>query len=128
MLNKLLHDAATHALETPATHFPPRYVHLDLPTLLKDRDLAIDVTRRGPFVDLRINGFTHVARADGLARDGVVHVLESVLIPPRQHHGAETVDEGISVEEFKARFEGLVEEDGEEGPEMVVQGNRQLEL
>ena len=56
---------------------------VDLPTLLKDRSLSIDVARYGRLITMKINGFSRVAVLDGIAKDGVIHVVGNVLIPPK---------------------------------------------
>ncbi|KAI0476171.1 FAS1 domain-containing protein [Xylariaceae sp. FL0804] len=59
--------------------------HVDLPTLLHGRRLAVDISRWHGFVSMVVNGRTRVATADAVARDGVVHVVNSVLVPARRH-------------------------------------------
>jgi uncharacterized surface protein with fasciclin (FAS1) repeats len=84
------------------------YLHFDLPTLLEDKLLAVDVTRFGPFVTIKINGFNRVVVADGVAKDGVLHAVNNVLIPPKAPHpGAQAQfwqGEEMSIEEFKERL------------------------
>ena len=56
--------------------------HVDLPTLLDDRNLSIDIAKWGRFVKIRINGYHEVAVADGIAKDGVVsHATTAVSFP-----------------------------------------------
>ncbi|KAF2434818.1 FAS1 domain-containing protein [Tothia fuscella] len=100
----------------------PGYIHLDLPTLLEDKNLAVDVARYGPFIEIKINGFTRVSVQDGIAKDGVIQAVSSVLIPPKSpggSAGAKDLDfwngEEMSVEEFKDRLGRFVE--GEEQKE-----------
>lgn len=84
------------------------YLHFDLPTLLEDKSLAIDVTRYGPFISIKINGFVSVVVQDGIAKDGVIQVVSNVLIPPKQANGAEAQywnGEELSVEELKERLD-----------------------
>jgi uncharacterized surface protein with fasciclin (FAS1) repeats len=91
------------------------YFHFDLPTLLEDKSLAIDVTRYGPFISMKINGFVRVVVQDGLAKDGVIQVVSNVLIPPKQASGTEAQywnGEEMSVEELTERLEPYVEEEG----------------
>jgi uncharacterized surface protein with fasciclin (FAS1) repeats len=95
------------------------YYHFDLPTLLDDKALAVDVTRFGPFITIKINGFTRVIVSDGITKDGVVQVVNNVLIPPKKAAGVESEDwrgEEMSVEEFKERLGPFVVE-GSEGSE-----------
>ncbi|KAK4187248.1 Fasciclin domain-containing protein [Podospora australis] len=81
------------------------YWHVDLPTQLDDKPLAVDVKSWKGFVEIVLNGFTKVAFKDGVASDGVVHVINSVLIPPHKHHGeADETEREYSVEELKERL------------------------
>ncbi|OJD31965.1 fasciclin domain family protein [Diplodia corticola] len=93
------------------------YFHVDLPTLLDDKALSVDVASHGPFTEIKVNGFSRVAIQNGIAKDGVIQVVSSVLIPPKT---AETKGfwegEHLSVEEFKARLEPFVDS-GESEPE-----------
>jgi hypothetical protein len=52
-----------------------------------------------------------VAVTDGIASDGVIHVVPNVLIPPKTPGAADIATEDMTVEEFKARLEPLVEVD-----------------
>ncbi|KZM18783.1 hypothetical protein ST47_g10155 [Ascochyta rabiei] len=85
----------------------PPYYHYDLPTVLDGKYLAVDVARYGPFVSIRINGFTRVTVHDGVASDGVIQVVSDVLIPPKNANGEQVMWQGeeLSVEEFKQRLE-----------------------
>jgi len=89
---------------------PKGRFHVDLPTLLEDKSLSIDIARWGGWITIKINGFSGVSVQDGLAKDGVIHVLSSVLIPPKTPGGAQYMGEEMTVEEFKARFDDYVEE------------------
>ncbi|KAL1871120.1 hypothetical protein Daus18300_004865 [Diaporthe australafricana] len=94
------------------------HYHLDLPTLLGDKRLALDVAMWAGFIRLKINGYIPIAVQDGIAKNGVIHVPANVLIPPHKH-GKESVDGEISVEELKERLAGYVEgheEEGEKAP------------
>lgn len=90
---------------------PKGYFHVDLPTLLAEKSLSIDVARWGGFITIKINGFSSVAVQDGLAKDGVIHVVSSVLIPPKTPGGAHYDGEEMSVEEFRERFDPYVNKD-----------------
>jgi uncharacterized surface protein with fasciclin (FAS1) repeats len=95
-----------------ATDRPP-YYHYDLPTVLDDKFLAVDVARYGPFVSIRINGFSRVTIHDGVASDGVIQVVSDVLIPPKNAASGEQVQwqgEELSVEDLKERLSPLMEE------------------
>ncbi|TGZ82903.1 FAS1 domain-containing protein [Ascodesmis nigricans] len=65
------------------------YSHVQLPTLLKERTLSVDVTRLERFLSFRVNGLTSVVISDAPARNGVLQVPDHVLIPPHsleEHH------------------------------------------
>lgn len=84
---------------------------VSLPTLLEDRELAVYVSRFGRFVQLRINGFAGLKISDGVAKDGVVHVVTDVLIPPKKlldvDEGDDEEEEGeMTVEELVERLGG----------------------
>merc|ERR1712072_1403166 len=83
---------------------PKGYFHVDLPTLLEDKSLSIDVARYGGLISIKINGFSSVAVQDGIAKDGVIHVVSSVLVPPKTPGGE------LDVEELKERLESFVQE------------------
>lgn len=87
------------------------YFHVDLPTLLEKRNLSVDIARYGGFISIKINGFSSVSVQDGVAEDGVLHVVSSVLIPPKHVGGGEEeFYQGgeISVEELKERLQPYV--------------------
>ncbi|KEY72997.1 hypothetical protein S7711_04661 [Stachybotrys chartarum IBT 7711] len=86
--------------------------HYELTTLLHDLHLGVDVGRVLGFLTLRVNGFSRVTVQDGIARNGVVHVVDKVLIPPHKHHSHEEEvfeTDDISVEELKERLDEYVE-------------------
>lgn len=85
---------------------------IDLPTLLKDHSLSVDVGRYGRFISIKINGFSTVTIEDGIAADGVIHVVSNVLIPPKRVGGVEKQWQGedLNLDEFKNRFEPFVEQ------------------
>ncbi|KAI9149093.1 Fe-S cluster assembly protein dre2 [Paramyrothecium foliicola] len=107
--------------------------HFDLPTLLENAHLGVDIGKSWGFLTVRVNGFTNVVVQDGVAKNGVVHVLSKVLLPPHKHHdhGHKTQEEDddnedISVEELKARLADYVEEEKDE--EQSEEKNEWLEL
>lgn len=108
----LYSDAIYKAKKEDAPHHgPPKGLfHIDLPTGLEDKSLSVDIARYGRLITIKINGFSRVSVADGVAYDGVLHVLNNVLIPPKTPGGSGVADESMEVEEFKARFAHLVDE------------------
>lgn len=113
--NTLYSDAYYHASpdSEEATSIPKGYFHIDLPTLLKDRTLAVDIARYGGLINIKVNAFARVAVQDGVAKDGVIHVMDDVIVPPKkigdgqeaQYWDGETE---MSVEELKGRLEAYV--------------------
>lgn len=89
----------------------PPYYHYDLPTVLDDKYLAVDVARYGPFVEIRINGFSRVTIHDGVASDGVIQVVSDVLIPPKNAGGEQVFWKGeeMDVDDLKERLQPFVE-------------------
>lgn len=110
--NTLYSDAYYKAKgDEDAERLPKGLFHVNLPTLLKDRELSVDIARYGGFISIKINGFATVSVQDGIAEDGVVHVLSNVLIPPKQlGNGAEEqwTDGELTVEELQSRLEPFV--------------------
>jgi uncharacterized surface protein with fasciclin (FAS1) repeats len=92
----------------------PSHYHYDLPTVLCHKSLAIDVGRYGPFVEIRINGFSRVTIHDGVASDGVIQVVSDVLIPPKNPGGEQIFWKGeeLEVEDLKERLQPFVENMG----------------
>ncbi|KAJ5961265.1 uncharacterized protein N7479_008415 [Penicillium vulpinum] len=89
-------------------------VNVRLVTLLKERDLGIDIKRGFGEVGMRVNGFGRVERLDLLARDGVVHVLDRVLVPPSKIQ-IKVIFEGeneeeLMIEDLVGRLDGCVYE------------------
>ncbi len=111
------YKASDQDADAEGSHRIPKGIfHVDLPTLLPDKSLSIDVARYGRFITIRINGFTRVAVPDGIAADGVIHVVPNVLIPPKAPGGPGLSAEGMDVEEFMERLEPFVKsDDGEYG-------------
>lgn len=83
---------------------------MDLPTLLDDKSLSVDVGRFGRLINIKVNGFTSVTIEDGIARDGVIQVISNVIIPPKHIGGLEQqwMGEELTVEDLKERLEPFV--------------------
>ncbi|TLD15126.1 hypothetical protein PspLS_10606 [Pyricularia sp. CBS 133598] len=93
------------------------HYHIDLPTLLDGKNVAVDVARWGGWYRVKINGYIPVTVQDLPARNGVIQVVGRVLIPPHKHGkdgGDRVVDGEIEVEELKERLKAYVEADDEE--------------
>ncbi|KAL8808540.1 MAG: hypothetical protein Q9182_000091 [Xanthomendoza sp. 2 TL-2023] len=110
--NQTLYSDAYYAADSVDNKDVPKGIfNIDLPTLLKDKSLNVNVARYGRLIVIRINGFSQVTIEDGIAADGVIQVVSDVLIPPKRidrmdqhYHGEE-----LTVEDLKERLEPLVE-------------------
>ena len=85
---------------------------VDLPTLLEERSLSIDVARYGRLILIKINAFSTVTIEDGIAADGVIHVISNVLIPPKKFGGVTQQWQGeeLDLEDFKERLEVYIDD------------------
>lgn len=90
--------------EINTANIPKGHFHVELPTLLDEKSLSIDIARFGGFISIKINGFSSVSVQDGIAKDGVIHVLSSVLIPPKTPGGEVWAGEELEVEDLMERL------------------------
>ncbi|PFH57916.1 hypothetical protein XA68_14422 [Ophiocordyceps unilateralis] len=79
--------------------------HYDLPTLLGDARISVDIARLGGFSAVRINGFSHISVRDGVAKNGVIQVVDQVLMPPRKGRPSGRPRRALTVRELMARLE-----------------------
>ena len=88
--------------------------HVDLESWLGGKVIGVDVRQWRGVVSVLVNGRVRVVVRDGVAGDGVLQIVERVLIPPRKfrrEEGEEEQEEGeIGVEELKSRLEPYLEE------------------
>lgn len=96
--------------ESDTTNGGHDIAHVDLPTLLDDRSVGVDIAKWGPIIFIKINGFVHVTAADGVAKDGVLHVVSNVLIPPKRLGGKSESGAEISVEDLIERLDPFAED------------------
>lgn len=75
--------------------------------------MSIDIFRFGRIINIKINGFTTVTIEDGIAKDGVIHVISNVLIPPKLVAGMEQQWQGeeMTEKELMQRLDPFVEKD-----------------
>jgi len=93
-------------------------VHYELKTLYESKGLGVDIWRWGGFTSMKVNGYNSVAFADGIAKNGVVHVVDSVPMPPCPQGGGQFNNDGeMSIAELEERFQSLIEEDVKKVPE-----------
>jgi len=86
------------------------YFHVDLPTMLPDHSLSVDIVRYGGFISIKVNAFATVSVQDVVADDGVIQVMSDVIVPPKKLNGEAEFWQGgeMSVEELKERLEPFV--------------------
>lgn len=85
--------------------------HVDLPTLLQGKKVAIDIFRWRGLARILVNGRVPVVVRDGVAKNGVIQVVGRVPIPPHKPRKGQYDGEEIDVEELKERLEDYVDED-----------------
>lgn len=90
--------------------------HLDLPTYLDKKPIAIDIRNFHRLTLMTVNTHTPVSVANVPVKEGVIHLVSSILIPPFKHdhsegHEHEHDDEHheLSVQELMERLEAYVE-------------------
>lgn len=85
--------------------------HFDLKTLLGDSHIGVDIATLAGFKSIRVNGFAHISVADAIGKNGVLQVVDKVLLPPRKHshdNEDESTDD-IEVEDLIERLADYVE-------------------
>ncbi|PWY94808.1 FAS1 domain-containing protein [Aspergillus sclerotioniger CBS 115572] len=105
-----------HTIPTPDTQADRQWQVLkgvrrfSLPTCLEGLPVYVTVTRYGGLISMKVNQTANVTVQDGLASDGVCHIVDSLLFPPQQNEkDASTEEEGkprpvLSVEDAMARL------------------------
>jgi len=92
----------------PPGGLPKGHYHADLDTLLEDHKLSVDIGRFGRLVDFVVNRYSRVGFKDAIARDGVLQIMNSCILPPKklesEEDGAVAIDYEISVDELKERL------------------------
>ncbi|EEH06311.1 fasciclin domain family [Histoplasma capsulatum G186AR] len=85
------HIVCNHTLYSDAYNRPvkenglnPESFHLNLPTLLPKSHITVDIAQMSRLVAFSVNGHSSVAIPDLLTQDGVIHVLNKILLPPCQ--------------------------------------------
>lgn len=88
--------------------------HIELPTLL-EKSLGVDIHTWKGWTSIIVNGAVAVDFEDGIGKNGVIHVVRSIPIPPCRKGRPMLADGGIDVEDLKERLRPYVE--GEEESE-----------
>lgn len=93
--------------------------HFDLKTLLGDVNVGVDIASLGGFRSMRVNGFSHVTIQDGIGKNGVIQVVDHVLIPPKKYRDAYDSTFGdVEIEDLKERLGPYLEHSKEEPSEL----------
>ncbi|KAH8689841.1 FAS1 domain-containing protein [Talaromyces proteolyticus] len=118
------HIIANHTLFSDAYYKPKSTEsqvkhgqHLDLPTLLHNKPLSIDIYHLHRLAHIVLNDKTHVVVPNVPVREGVIHVVSTVIIPPRPDSSREESEEPdhpptgeyLSVRDLKERLEGYLD-------------------
>lgn len=86
--------------------------HFDLVTLLHDLHVSVDILEWASLKFVTVNGFAGVQIRDAVAKNGVIHVLDRVLIPPHKHKKDMTEDsileQEMDVDELMERLQDYV--------------------
>ncbi|KAK2760266.1 hypothetical protein FQN54_002334 [Arachnomyces sp. PD_36] len=112
------HIVANHTLYSDAYYGPKddkerstQLTHVDLPTLLHNHHLSVDIAHFHRLVSMKINGFTRVSTSDVIAKDGTIHILHDVLIPPKRPGSTNSEEsQHLTVEEIIERLEDYMDD------------------
>ncbi|KAL1965446.1 hypothetical protein VTN77DRAFT_5702 [Rasamsonia byssochlamydoides] len=119
------HIVANRTLFSDAYYGPKNETvdgHVDLPTLLHGRHLSIDIRHFHRFTHFIINRHTRVSVSNVPVKEGVIHLVSSVIIPPKKQSSNDSQVEDVlperhhhkepemTVEELIERLEPYVEE------------------
>ncbi|OLL24925.1 Periostin [Neolecta irregularis DAH-3] len=79
-----------------------KHYSINVPTLLADRSLSIDIFKFRHFTNVKVNGESLVTTTDIVAKNGVVHNTWKIILPPKRlSDGGE--------EEYGLTVQGLIE-------------------
>ncbi|CAM1508845.1 Fc.00g025840.m01.CDS01 [Cosmosporella sp. VM-42] len=88
------------------------HLHIELPTLLEGKSLGLDIHSWKGWTSMIVNGYVKVGFQDGVAKNGVVQVVQEVPIPPcrkgseqSEHRSGE-----IEVEDLKQRLDAFIDD------------------
>ncbi|KAF6805499.1 fasciclin domain-containing protein [Colletotrichum musicola] len=111
--NTTLYSDAIYKLDEKKDVNVMEHYHVDLPTLLCGKNIAVDVATWRGWTRVKLNGYIPIVVADGIAKNGVIHVPGRVPIPPHKHK-KDNVEGEISVEELKERLADYIDEKKED--------------
>ena len=109
-----LYSDAYYPVDPSKDDIPKGQFHVDLPTMLEGKNLAVDIFRYGGYISMKVNAFSTVTIQDGIAQDGVIQVVSDVIVPPKSIGGSGKEElsywsgEELTVHELKERLEPFV--------------------
>ncbi|VUC28467.1 unnamed protein product [Clonostachys rosea] len=83
--------------------------HYDLATLLPGANIGVDIKTILGFKIFLINGFTKAKIEDVVGKNGVIQVVNKVLIPPRNKQHREDVGGEIELEDLMERLDAYIQ-------------------
>ncbi|PNP46113.1 hypothetical protein TGAMA5MH_02148 [Trichoderma gamsii] len=89
---------------------PLSHETFDLPTLLGDAHISVDIARVFGFASIKVNGYSRVVVPNGVGKNGVIQVVNRIPLPPHKghrHHHSEQKGE-IEVSDLIKRLEPYV--------------------
>jgi hypothetical protein len=70
----------------------------------------VDIAHFHRLVTIKINGFTRVATSDVIAKDGTIHILHDVLIPPKRPASTDFEEpQELTVDELVGRLDPYID-------------------
>ncbi|MCJ1432707.1 hypothetical protein MMC27_002064 [Xylographa pallens] len=80
-----------------------------LSTMLRGQNVLVDVARYGGLITMRVNDSATVTTHDRMARNGVIHEIDNVLVPPSTSDSTTLESlKDFRVRDFKARMANYV--------------------
>jgi uncharacterized surface protein with fasciclin (FAS1) repeats len=107
VVNTTLYTDAIYEAKTTTERY-----HVDLPTLLGETHISVDIATWGLFTKATINGYVPVVARDNVAKNGVIQVVGRVPFPPHKPHNpsADSMFDGeVEVDDIIARLAPYVE-------------------
>jgi uncharacterized surface protein with fasciclin (FAS1) repeats len=116
--NVTLYSDAKYTAPDADAEKPGSAEYFELKTLLDGKSLHVHVRKwHGIITGMSVNRFVKVRVQDGLAKNGVVHVVDRVPIPPHKHKKPEEGEdeEEISPDELEERLAPYLADEEDEG-------------
>jgi len=114
VVNRTLYSDAYYEPKTMTDTSGYKKYHVDLPSLLEGQNISVDIVGFYGFVRVFVNFVVRVAVPNIPVKEGVIHLIPEVLLPPKKPGSSsceetEDVSEPLSLEELIARLEPYVQ-------------------